>query len=129
MTEDKGIRPERACRPRYLLSGLLRCGACGGGFSKISQSHYGCSTARNKGTCNNLLTLRRDELEAKVLDGLRYQLMRPEMVRTFVDEFQREVNRQASEQDLRHDRAKRDLQKNRTRDSEVNRGYQSRHPR
>jgi excisionase family DNA binding protein len=28
----------------------------GGGFSKISQSHYGCSTARNKGTCNNLLT-------------------------------------------------------------------------
>ena len=111
MTEDKGIRSERARRPRYLLSGLLRCGACGGGFSKISQSHYGCSTARNKGTCNNLLTLRRDELEAKVLDGLRHQLMRPEMVRTFIDEFQREVNRQASEQDLRHDRARRDLEK------------------
>jgi hypothetical protein len=28
--------------------------ACGGGFSKINQSHYGCSTARNKGTCHNL---------------------------------------------------------------------------
>jgi site-specific DNA recombinase len=111
MTKDKGIRSERARRPRYLLSGLLRCGTCGGGFSKISQSHYGCSTARNKGTCDNLLTLRRDELEAKVLDGLKRQLMRPEMVRTFIDEFRREVNRQASEQDVRRDRATRDLEK------------------
>jgi hypothetical protein len=65
----------------------------------------------NKGTCNNFLSLRRDELEAKVLNGLRHQLMRPDMVRTFIDEFQREVNRQASEQDLRHDRARRDLEK------------------
>ena len=55
MTEDKGVRSERARRPNYLLSGLLKCGTCGGGFSKISQSHYGCSTARNKGTCDNLL--------------------------------------------------------------------------
>ena len=111
MTKDKGIRCERARRPRYLLSGLLRCGTCGGGFSKISQTHYGCSTARNKGTCDNLLTLRRDELEAKVLDGLRHQLMHPEMVRTFIDEFHREVNRQASEQDVRRERATRDLEK------------------
>ena len=40
MTPDKGVRSERARRPRYLLSGLLRCGSCGGGFSKINQSHY-----------------------------------------------------------------------------------------
>ena len=36
-------------RPRYLFSGLMRCGVCGGGFSKISEAHFGCSTARNKG--------------------------------------------------------------------------------
>ena len=111
MTQYKGVRSERARRPRYLLSGLLRCGTCGGGFSKISQSHYGCSTARNKGTCNNLLTLRRDALEAKVLDGLRQQLMHPEMVKSFIDEFHKEVNRQASEQDARRDYATRDLAK------------------
>jgi hypothetical protein len=29
-----------------LLSYLLKCGCCGGGFSKVSQSHYGCSTAQ-----------------------------------------------------------------------------------
>ena len=33
------------------------CGACGGGFSKVSQHHYGCSNARNRGTCGNLLTI------------------------------------------------------------------------
>lgn len=47
-------------RPRYLFSGLMRCGACGGGFAKISAHHFGCSTARNKGTCGNLPTIRRD---------------------------------------------------------------------
>jgi site-specific DNA recombinase len=111
MTPDKGVRSERARRPRYLLSGLLRCGTCGGGFSKINQSHYGCSAARNKGTCDNLLTVRRDALEAKVLEGLRHQLMQPEMVRIFVDEFRRELNRQASEQDAHRECATRDLAK------------------
>ena len=90
---------------------LLKCGSCGGGFSKISLSHYGCSTARNKGTCANLLKVRRDELEAKVLDGLRDQLMHPELVTTFIDEFHREVNRQRAEQDGRRDRTARDLEK------------------
>ena len=111
MTNGRGIRSERARRPRYLLSGLLRCGSCGGGFSKISQSHYGCSTARNKGTCDNLLSIRRDELESKVLDGLRRQLMHPEMVTTFIDEFRKEVNRQRAEKDSHRHHIARDLEK------------------
>ncbi len=111
VTKDKGIRSERVRRPNYLLSGLLKCGTCGGGFSKISQSHYGCSTARNKGTCDNLLTVRRDVLEATVLDGLKNQLMHPELVTAFVDEFRREMNRQRAEQDGHRDRIARDLEK------------------
>ena len=111
MTKDKGIRSERARRPNYLLSGLLKCGTCGGGFSKISQSHYGCSTARNKGTCDNLLVIRRDQLEATVLEGLKDQLMHPELVTAFIDEFHREVNRQRAELDGNRDRTERDLEK------------------
>ena len=111
MTMDKGIRSERVRRPSYLLSGLLKCGACGGGFSKISQSHYGCSTARNKGTCDNLLTVRRDELEATVLHGLKSQLMQPELVTAFIGEFHREVNRQRAAEDGHRDRTARDLEK------------------
>jgi len=111
MTKDKGIRSERARRPSYLLSGLLKCGICGGGFSKISQSHYGCSTARNKGTCDNLLTMRRDEIEATVLEGLKDHLMHPELVTAFIDEFHREVNRQRAQEDLNYERSTRDLEK------------------
>jgi site-specific DNA recombinase len=111
MTKDRGIRSERARRPNYLLSGLIKCGSCGGGFSKISQSHYGCSTARNKGTCPNLLAVRRDQLEVTVLNGLKDQLMHPELVTAFVDEFHREVNRQRAEQDGSRERTTRDLEK------------------
>lgn len=80
MTKDDGsVRPENARRPRYLLSGLLTCGDCGGGMSKISAQHYGCSNARNRGptVCTNMLTVRRDVIEPLVLDGLQRQLMAP----------------------------------------------------
>jgi hypothetical protein len=82
-------------RPRYLFSGLMRCGVCGGGFSKISEAHFGCSTARNKGetVCANRLTIRRDALEATVMDGLRSRLMEPALFKVFADEFAAEWNR------------------------------------
>jgi site-specific DNA recombinase len=86
-------------RPRYLFSGLMRCGVCGGGFSKISQAHFGCSTARNKGetVCGNRLTIRRDTLEATVMDGLRSRLMDPDLFKVFAQEFAAEWNRLQSE--------------------------------
>ncbi|WP_420420477.1 recombinase family protein [Pacificispira sp.] len=94
-----GYRPERARRPRYLLSGLLVCGACNGGFSKISKEHYGCSKARNKGTCENRLTVRRDQVEGLVLSALRNDLLTPEMVEIFVREFQQALNEELREKD------------------------------
>ena len=86
-------------RPRYLFSGLMKCGVCGGGFSKISAAHFGCSTARNKGSmaCSNMLTLRRDRLESTVLDGLRERLMDPDLFETIAAEFTREWNRLQAE--------------------------------
>lgn len=86
-------------RPRYLFSGLMVCGDCGGGFSKISAEHFGCSTARNKGpaVCTNRLTIRRDVLEPAVLDRLRGQLMDPDLFREFVAEFTATWNRLQAE--------------------------------
>ncbi len=80
-------------RPRYLLSGLTKCGCCGGGYSMISSALLGCSTARNKGTCSNRLNMRRDELEERVLKVLRHHLMQPSLFKEFCDEFARETNR------------------------------------
>ena len=83
-------------RPRYLFSGLLRCGVCGGGFSKISQAHFGCSTARNKGptACTNCLAIRRDTLESTVMEGLAHRLMDPDLFKVFVTEFTAAWNRE-----------------------------------
>ncbi|MPQ75193.1 recombinase family protein [Acetobacter senegalensis] len=89
-----GTHPLNALqRPTHLLTGLIKCGCCGGGFSMISKHHLGCSTARNKGTCENRLTIRRDVLEKSVLNGLKTQMMDPALFKEFCEEFTREVNR------------------------------------
>ena len=71
----------------------MRCGVCGGGFSKISEAHFGCSTARNKGetACGNRLTIRRDALEATVMDGLRSRLMDPALFKVFAAGIRRRM--------------------------------------
>ena len=89
--EENGIWERR--RARYLLSGLTRCGVCGGGFSMISASHVGCSTARNKGTCSNRMAIKRVALEERVLGALKNKLMDPALFREFCNEFTREMNR------------------------------------
>jgi site-specific DNA recombinase len=80
-------------RPKYLLSGLTKCGCCGGGYSMISATHVGCSTARNKGTCDNRRSIARPDLEERVLNALRHNLMDPELFEAFCEEFTREMNR------------------------------------
>jgi len=98
-------------RPQHLLSGFIRCGVCGGGMSLVGGTSYGCSTARNKGTCANRRTIKRRELEAMVLEGLKAQLMAPEAVKEFVAEFHREINRVNAEQRAQADRARHDIDK------------------
>ncbi|WP_104494269.1 recombinase family protein [Paracoccus denitrificans] len=80
-------------RPKHLFAGLVKCGCCGGGYSMISKDLLGCSTARNKGTCDNRVNIRRDALEASVLNGLRKHLMEPDLFKEFCAEFTKEVNR------------------------------------
>ena len=80
-------------RPRYLLSSLTKCGQCGGGFSMISQDRLGCSTARNKGTCDNRLTIPREKLEQDVLGALKGHLLDPKLCAIFCDEFTKHMNK------------------------------------
>lgn len=84
---------ERGHRPRYLLSGLLSCGCCGAGYIMISASRYGCSAARNRGTCSNRKSITRDDVEARVLSGLQRKMMHPELIREFVTTFQEEMRK------------------------------------
>ena len=98
------LRSERAKRPAYLFSGLVKCGSCGGGFTLVGKDYYGCANARNKGTCDNKLTVRRHRLEEAVLDGLKDKLLHPDLIAAFVTEYQAEYNRLAS--NIAKDRSK-----------------------
>ena len=99
-------------RPRFLFSGLMACGCCGSGFSKVSKDSFGCSAARNKGAtvCTNRLTIRRDLLEGRVLDALAHHLMDPELVDLFCRDYIAERNRLAAAADATRSTLETELQ-------------------
>jgi site-specific DNA recombinase len=80
-------------RPQYLFSGLTKCGVCGAGFIMAGRNRLACFGARDKGTCKNHLTIRRDEVETRVLRALEEKLLRQDLFEEFCEEFTREMNR------------------------------------
>ncbi len=83
-----------AHRPRFLLSGLMHCGCCGGGYTIIGKDRYGCATRKQKGTCDNGVTITRQEIEGRVLSGLKERLLAPELVAEFIKGIQEELDEQ-----------------------------------
>jgi site-specific DNA recombinase len=98
-------------RPQHLLSGLIKCGACGAGMVLVGKTHYGCAAARNKGTCGNHLSIRRDVLEASVLTGLQRHLVTPELTREFIAAYHDEINRARASLESDHKVAEKALAK------------------
>ena len=88
-------------RPRYLLSGLVKCGVCGGGYAKINDTHLGCAASKNKGetVCGNRKTIKRTALEGKVLAALETHLMRDDLLAIFCAEYTTHRNRLLAAQD------------------------------
>ncbi|WP_113913321.1 recombinase family protein [Roseovarius dicentrarchi] len=85
-------------KPRFLFSGLIKCGCCGGGFSTVSLDRFGCSSSRNKGTsvCTNRTTIARQDMEGQILTALTDHLMDPALVKAFAEEYIAERNRLAA---------------------------------
>jgi site-specific DNA recombinase len=80
-------------RNRHLLSGLLTCGVCGGNYAILLNDRYGCSNRYRRGSCSNGHTIRRKEIEARVLEGLKHKLVAPEVAAEAIRAFQEETNR------------------------------------
>jgi len=99
--DEGGNALNRVHRRKFLLSGLLKCGCCGAGFTIVAQDRYGCATHRSKGTCTNNATVSRQEIEARVFAGLKHRLLAPELVREFIRAFQEELNRSNAEHEQR----------------------------
>ena len=106
---EQGNALNRAHRRRFLLSGLLVCGCCGGGYTIIGPDRYGCATRRSRGTCTNSSAIGRTEIEERVLGGLKERMMAPELVAAFIEEFNAELRRLAGNAEAEHVSAKRAL--------------------
>jgi len=106
---EEGRRFNQFRRPKYLFSGLTKCDECGAGFITYSREQLGCFGARGRGTCTNLLTIPRQEVEQRVLNALQDKLMRKHFFDEFCREFGKEMNRLRMEQRAGQTSAKREL--------------------
>jgi len=96
-------------RPKRLLSGLLRCGKCGGSYIVRTRDFVGCSHHSNNGTCTNNRQVAMVEIERRVLAALQQHLLAPEVVKAAVEEYRRERERLAREQAKTRSQSEREL--------------------
>ncbi len=96
-------------RPGYLLTGLIRCGQCGGRFTSVGGDYLACSAARKMGNCDNRRGIPRPLLEDFIFETLKQHLMHPDLVKEFIAEFHAEVNRQNRGHQLTMENKKRDF--------------------
>ncbi|WP_411340354.1 recombinase family protein [Sphingopyxis sp. J-6] len=92
--------PVRATvRPVRLLSGRVRCGACGGTVVIIQRNRWGCRSTREHGdsVCTMRRTVSNEELEARVMTGLTTKLLHPDVVAEHVRTVRSDYARAARE--------------------------------
>jgi len=107
--------PSHQRRPRHMLTGLLRCGACGAGMSskgvdKSKRIRIRCSAATESGTCADPKTFYLDTVETAVLNGLTAELRHPEVIAQYVQTYHEERKRLAADTDARRTRLERRLE-------------------
>ena len=92
------LRASHHCRanstgrdPKYLFSGLLVCGQCGGKFVICEATKYGCSTWRTRGesVCSNTLRVPRTLIETLLLASIQRDLFTEEGLAVFKQEVAR----------------------------------------
>ena len=92
-------RPRGSVGAGHLLSGLLKCGVCGGSFGLLSRRKkagetyqtLGCVAHKSRGAaiCANDKTISERKVRAAVVGHLRDVLTRPDRIEAFIEEFQR----------------------------------------
>jgi site-specific DNA recombinase len=94
-------------RPKFLLSGFLRCAKCGGPLTIAGTVHkrYYCKTAKEQGPsqCTGMTGLLKDEAEQAVLGGVKRALLGSDAFKRFRDEYARALA--DATQSLQADRA------------------------
>lgn len=82
------VRLTSGGKAKYLLSGLLRCDVCGAHFTITGGTSYGCSSHHDGNACTNSIRVRRDHIEAVLLDPVSAKLLDPKRVARIAKEMQ-----------------------------------------
>ena len=95
ISRRKDNNPKLRCggKPRYLLSGILKCGVCGSNYVLDNNTHYSC-TGSHTAICDNKMRLARDLAEELILGPIHRDLLAPEVVDLMVKEMRRYYTQQ-----------------------------------
>lgn len=95
--EDRTKLGPKGPRSKRILSGLLRCGACGGGMAIVGFDRSGkriqCSKHRESGACVNSRRYYLERIEALVLSRLQSQFADTSIIEAYVSAYQEEQKR------------------------------------
>jgi site-specific DNA recombinase len=97
---------------KRLLTGLVKCGRCGGSMTIVNRNRYYCSTKREQGTCNSSVGIKAIDLENRILSGLKDILLGNEdLIEAFVAEFKAEIIRLRKQRGSHDRQAQKELNK------------------
>lgn len=94
--KDQGLTTKPGGRQpiKHLLSGLLKCGCCGGSLTVKDRDHgrvrIQCSNRVSKGTCDNRRIFYLDIIEQTVLAGIKQRLVDPRLLKIIIDTYNQE---------------------------------------
>jgi site-specific DNA recombinase len=81
---------------KYLFSGIMRCGVCGGSFTvvggKAPYVYYGCRNRRFRQACTSRTGIRRERLERQLIAAISANLLDPRLEEERVREFTAQLN-------------------------------------
>ncbi|EQD63095.1 Resolvase domain protein, partial [mine drainage metagenome] len=82
------VRLKAGGKPKYLLSGLLRCDVCDAHYTITDAVSHGCSSYHDGHACSNSIRVRRDRVESILLGPIRDDLLAPERIARMAAEMQ-----------------------------------------
>ena len=92
-----GVIASKQRRPKRLLSGVGRCGVCGGNWIVYSKSKWGCADWKARGGCTNTRSISMVEYERRVLGQLQAILLDTDATQLFVQRYNASLQRRLAE--------------------------------
>ena len=92
-----GVIASKQRRPKRLLSGLGRCGVCGGNWIVYSKDKWGCADWKTRGGCTNSRSISMIEYERRALGQLQSILLDTDATALFLERYNESLSRRLAE--------------------------------